>query len=286
MNPYDLKSQLTIQEGTKRDYLVLNDYHYLNTPLPPIKKIYTIRPKPATEHWYCSGFQGPAYGHASLIAVIVYTSPLRDLRARTVATSGFFKQPATLSERLRLINKNILYVSRLVVDPRYRRLGLADWLWRETLKLQTIPIVESLTPVPVRTSWLESLGFQLYYSQTPAPIRKLKNAFKKAHITGSCLSIPEVAQRRVRCLLKDERIQLDRSLHDFLSKYRHREHMDKDLKRMIFILSKIPYPNGYLIWFNPKIKPHPVIEWINQRKNSRSGGVPLGTLESLSGKCI
>ncbi|GAH92268.1 unnamed protein product, partial [marine sediment metagenome] len=43
---YDLKSQLNIQEGTKKDYLVLDDYHYLNTPLPPVKKIYTNRETP------------------------------------------------------------------------------------------------------------------------------------------------------------------------------------------------------------------------------------------------
>lgn len=266
---FDLKSQLTIAEGAKKDYLVLDDYHYLNTPLPPVKKIYTIRPRPAAEREYCRGFQGPAHGHASLIAVIVYSSPLRDLRSRTKATAGFFKQPSTLSERLKLINKNILYVSRLVVDPRYRRLGLADWLWRETLKLQTVPVVESLTTLPVRKDWLESLGFELYYSPTPSSIRKLKNAFKKAGLTGSCLSMAEVAQKRIDCLLKDDRVKLERSLHDFLSKYRHREHMENGVKRMVYVLSKIPYPNGYLIWFNPRTSPHPVAEWINREKNSR-----------------
>lgn len=263
---FDLKSQLTIQEGTKKDYFVLDNYCYLNTPLPPVKKIYTIRPKSALGRYYCSGFQGPARGHSSLIAVIVYSSPLRDLCARTKATAGFFKRPASLSERLRLINKNILYVSRLVIDPRYRRLGLADWLWRETLKLQTIPIVESLTPLPVRKDWLESLGFQLFYNKTPDSIRKLKNAFKKAGLSGSCLTIAEVAQKRIDYLLKDEKVRLEHSLHDFLSKYRSHEHAENNIKRTAYILSKIHYPNGYLIWFNPRIKPHPIAEWINQQK--------------------
>lgn len=261
----NLKNQLTIQEGTKRDYLVLDDYHYLNTPLPPIKKIYTIRPRPATERWYCKGFQGPAYGHASLIAVIVYSSPLRDLRARTKATCGFFKQPASLSDQLKLINENILYVSRLVVDPRYRKLGLADWLWRETLKIQTIPIVESMTPLPVRKNWLERLGFQLHYNPTPQSIRKLKKAFEKAKLNQKCWNSPEIAQKRIDSLLKDDKIKLDRSLHHFLSNYRHREHMPDDIKRITFILSKIPYPNGYLIWFNPYINHNPVIDWVNNQ---------------------
>ncbi|GAH28554.1 unnamed protein product, partial [marine sediment metagenome] len=130
----------------------------------------------------------------------------------------------------------------------------------------TIPIVESLTPLPVRKEWLESLGFQLFYNRTPDTIRKLKNAFRKAGLSGSCLTIAEVAQKRIDCLVKDERIKLDRSLHDFLSKYRGHEHSENDVKRTAYILSKIPYPNGYLIWFNPRIKPHPVTDWINRQK--------------------
>lgn len=242
--------------------MVLKNYHYLNTPLPPHKYIYTIRPKKADPRETLSGFSGPAYGHASLIGVIVYSTPLRDLQARTKATRGYFKQPATMSERLKLLNKNVLYVSRLVMDPRYRRLGLADWLWRETLQLQTVPMVESLTPLPMRKEWLKSLGFELFYNRTPDSIRKVKNALTKAHITGSALSVPQISQKRIDCLLSDERIKLEHSLHEFLSKYRSHEHMPKDLQRMMFILSKIPYPNGYLIWLNPHIDYNPVRNWI------------------------
>lgn len=259
---FDLKSQLTIQKGTISDYKVLDRFHYLNTPLPPVKAIYTICPKPVTDRNYCSGFQGPNYGHAALIAVIVYSAPLRDLKARTTATGGFFKQPKTLSERLKLINKHALYVSRLVVLPSYRHLGLADWLWRETLKLQTVSIVESLTPLPVNEKWLKSLGFQIFYSPTPESIRRLKNAFRKARISEKCYTVPQIAQNRIDALNNDDRIRLDRSLHDFLSKYRAHEHDESGIKRTIYILSKLPYPNGYLIWFNPYLKHNPVLDWI------------------------
>lgn len=266
MNP-GLKNQLIIARGTLKDYLVLDDYHYLNTPLPPHKYIYTVRPRPANPRTTVTGFNGPAHGHASLVAVIVYSTPLRDLKARTTATASYFKQPTTLKERLELINKNILYVSRLVVDPRYRRLGIADWLWRETLKLQTVPVVESLTMLPVRKDWLESLGFSLYYSPTPQSIRRLKKAFKKAHLTGSCLKIPQVAQKRIDALLTDEKIKLERSLHDFLHQYRSHEHMPDSIERTAYILSKLPYPNAYLIWLNPHLEQNPITEWINKRKS-------------------
>lgn len=263
---FDIKSQLTIQTGTVRDYRVLDDFHYLNTPLPPVKKIYTIRPKPALERWYCKGFTGPAYGHASLIAVIVYSTPLRDLITRTKATSGYFKQPETLSERLKLLNKEALYVSRLVVLPSYRHLGLADWLWRETLKLQTVSMIETMTPLPVNKEWLTSLGFQVHYSPTPQSIRRLKNAFRKARISEKCFTVPQIAQQRIDALLDDERVKLDRSLHDFLHNYRAHEHDEPGIKRTTYILGKLPYPNGYLVWFNPYIENNPVLTWINEQK--------------------
>lgn len=253
---YDLKSQLIIQEGTKKDYFVLDSYHYLNTPLPPLKKVYTIRPRPTIRHH-----------HASLIAVIVYSAPIRDLRARTAATEGFFKQPETLSDRLKLLNRNVLYICRVIVLPNYRRLGLASWLLLETLKKQTVPIVESLTPTPVNERWFNRLGFQVYYNRTPDPIRKLKKAFQKADISEKSYAVPWAVHRRINALSDDARFKLNRSLHDFLSKYRSHEHDEPGLKRTTYILSKLPYPNGYLLWFNPHIETNPVLDWINEQKS-------------------
>lgn len=266
---YNLKSQLTIQEGTKKEYDLLDRFCYLNTPLPPTKKIYVIRSKLATERDYCAGFRGPRYGHAELIGVIVYSTPLRDLKSRTAATDGFFKQPKSLSDRLKLLNEHVLYVSRLIILPSYHRLGLADWLWRETLKLQTVSVVESLTPMPVNEKWLTSLGFQIFYNPTPDSIRKLKNAFRKAKVSEKCFNVPAIAQERIDALVGDEKVKLDRSLHDFISKYRAHEHDDNGVKRTTYILSKIPYPNGYLIWFNPHIDRNPVLDWINEQKTSK-----------------
>lgn len=263
---YDLKSQLTIKVGTKLDYFLLDRYHCLNTPLPPVKKVYVIRAKRCAEYHWCKNYDWHGYGHAELIGVIVYSTPLRDLRARTKATAGFFKQPKSLSDRLRLINKHISYVSRLVILPSYRLRGLGDWLWRETLKLQTTSVVESLTTMPVNEKWLNLLGFQVSYQPDPDSIRKLRNAFRRAHISDKCLTIPQIAQKRVDALLGDEKVKLERSIHDFMSKYRAREHMPNDIKRMTYILSKIPYPNGYLIWFNPYLDHNPVLDWINEQK--------------------
>lgn len=261
-----LKNELTIQRGTLKEYKVLEDFCYLNTSIPLCKYVYTVRPKPLDPRTHCRGFSGPAGGHASLIAVIIYSMPMRDLKARTTATAGFFKQTSSLSERLHLLNKHVLYVSRLVVDPRYRQLGIADWLWRETLKVQTVSMVESLTPLPVREDWLKSMGFRIYYSPTPQSLRKLKKAFAKAHLTGSCLTVAEVAQKRINALASDKMVKLDRSLHHFLSNYKSHEHDTNSLERTRYILSKLPYPNGYLVWFNTHIDDNPVLDWVTARK--------------------
>ena len=205
--------------------------------------------------------------HAYTIGVIVYSCPFRDLKARTIATKSFFRQPFGTEAKLKLINQNIQYVSRLIIDPGYRHQGLADWLWSETLSRQTIPMIETLTTTPIRAAWLKRLGFRIYMNPPPNSIRKIKKAMHKAHLSGSALEIAEVAQKRIDRLLKDPKIKLDRSIHHFLSNFRNREHMTDGIERTMFVLSKIPYPNIYLVWFNPHIEQNPILKWI-QRKST------------------
>jgi len=265
MTGFSLKDELTIVSTTREDYNRMDIFNRLNTKLPPVKYIYAIKPKYLFDGSYNKKTDFPAAQHVETIGVIVYSMPLRDLKTRTTATRAYFKRPSTLSEQMKLLNRECLYVSRLIIDPRYAGQGLATWLWSETLKEQTVPMVESFSFIPVPQKWLEKLGFRVFLNPAPTSIRRLRKALKKAHITGSLLDIPKAAQERIDKLCSSDYVKLDRSLHHFLSNYKTHEHDQNSIERTLYILSKLSYPNRYLLWLIPHIKYKPVRNWFDNQ---------------------
>jgi hypothetical protein len=53
-------------------------------------------------------------------------------------------------------------------------------------------------------------------------------------------------------LTGQDKIDIEHTIATFLSKYRNASHVACGLKRSQFILSKVPPPQAYLIWFNPQ----------------------------------
>lgn len=236
---------LEILPATLADYHKLAEYHYRTEPIKPVTQIYKICGKKP----HRNAFPNP-------IAIIVYRQPIPELRPRTTATKGFFHQPAGKSDRLKLVNQKIQYIARLIVDPRFHKLGLATWLLKDTLERQTIPIVETLTPIDFTNKIFQKAGFKLY--QTPAPpwYHRFTDALLSLGLTEESLSNPLAVQSRLDRLSPDQTKHIERQIHLFMHHYRHRDNMPRDINRTKFFISKIPYPHAYLIWFNPRVPPY------------------------------
>jgi GNAT superfamily N-acetyltransferase len=125
--------RLQVVPGDIEDYRALAHYHYRDGQLAPFAAIYALRGDSILVH----------RARLKTIGVIVYTMPTAACELRNVATGGIF---AGLDRRTRLalINKNIRRISRVIVEPRFRSLGLAARLVSETLPLLDVPIIEAL----------------------------------------------------------------------------------------------------------------------------------------------
>lgn len=241
-DPTFFPNVLEVTSATLKDYQSLAEYHYIPGTIWLATSIYKIKAR----YPHHKTFPDP-------LAVIIYRMPLPDHRARTIATAGYFHRPATKSDRLKLVNKHIRYAARLIVDPRFQRRGLATKLLAESLKLIKFPIIETWSPIDFTNDILRKAGFTFYPLTAPTYYRKLTNAIASIGLTVNYKLLPVVLEHRIRSLGKEDRARIERVIHGFLHQFRHKQDMPAGIERSKYLLSKMPYPEAYLIWHNPDV---------------------------------
>ena len=113
---------LEIVEGRLEDYKRLSRFHYRGSWPGACWCVYVIKERKGGR----LGLDG------SICGVIVYSMPSMGLELRNVATGNVFSG-FDRGTRLSLINNNIRCISRVIIEPRFRGLGLASRLVRETM---------------------------------------------------------------------------------------------------------------------------------------------------------
>lgn len=233
---------LEIVPATYADFKLLQEYHYQERPPSMPDQIYKIRGN--TE-------SGDAFPDP--VAVIIFSMPFVNLHGRTVATSGYFRKARTEIGRLRLVNQKIRYIARLIVDPRFHKQGLATWLLKDTLERQTIPIVETLTPIDFTNKIFQKAGFKLYNSPAPDWYKRFTDSLATVRVKLDTLSCPPAVHYRLQSLPARQKGFVEKEILLFIKHFRHRKGMKNSLDRTVFFCSKLPYPQAYLIWFNPRV---------------------------------
>jgi len=114
--------ELEVVRGGVEDYERLAGYHYRERKAGPFAGIFALRAK---------GHLARRSG-VKTVGVIVYKMPSMSCELRNAATGGVFAGFDRVTG-LSLVNKNVRCISRVIVEPRFRGIGLASRLVRETL---------------------------------------------------------------------------------------------------------------------------------------------------------
>ncbi len=234
-----------IVPATQADYKLLAQYHYRKEPPAPPEQIFKIRGTKETE----GAFPDP-------IAIILYSMPIINLHGRSIATNRYFRKPRTDIGKLRLVNQKIRYISRLIVDPRFHKQGLGSWLLKDTLERQTVPIVETLTPIDFTNKIFQKNGFKLYHSAAPEWYRRFTDALTKVRVRLENIYCPPAIHFQLQHLPARQKGFIEKEILLFVAHFHHRKGMKKSLDRTIYFCSKLPYPQAYLIWHNPRVPPY------------------------------
>lgn len=216
---------LEIVEGQRGDYDRLAKFHYRDGELGPYHKIFAIRPG---------------------IAVIVYKMPTPGLELRNVALSSVF-DGLNKSDRLGLVNRSIRCISRVIVEPRYRGLGLASRLVRETMGLVGVEIVEAMAVMGEVNPFFEKAGMRAYHGGKLKRCEQLTEAMSLVGINEGQLVDPEGVQEKIDSLGKREKDFINRQIHVFMQCYGKRRGMEAGIERTRFAVNKLTLRPIYYI---------------------------------------
>ncbi len=237
-----ITSELEIVSGVAGDYAQLGQFHYRDTKLSPYAAMYAIVEKNLARKRF-----------GSVAGVIVYQMPCAVLELRNVATRGVFSGMGDKAMQLQMVNNNIRCISRVIIEPRYRGLGLAGRLVRETMGKLNAPIIEAMAVMGQINPFFEKAGMQSYSGQTPVRCAKLVEALSMVGIEGRDLVDSKMVQSRLDSLSEVESVFIEKQFGVFLQCYGRRKQMKRGLERTRYILSKLTGRPVYYIWFNPEM---------------------------------
>jgi GNAT superfamily N-acetyltransferase len=134
-----LAKEMRVEEGTFADYKKLSVFHYRTSRCPPPRKIFTLR-------------RGE-----ELCGVIVYSYPSPVAFGRSKVWKGTFRE----------LQGEVSTISRVVVHPKYRTMGLGVRLVRETLAKAGTSCVEALAVMAKYNPFFEKAGMRRIAESKP-----------------------------------------------------------------------------------------------------------------------
>jgi GNAT superfamily N-acetyltransferase len=148
-NPWDaLPGEITFAVGTRRDYELLQRHHYRTRKPATWFAIRVARYRP---------FTSP--GPGKLVGVAVLSYPVPKLMGRL---QRFEMRRATYGDSLRFANQSFLTVSRVIVHPQFRSVGIATELVRQLIDLAPTRYVESSAQMGRFARFLEQAGMKRF----------------------------------------------------------------------------------------------------------------------------
>jgi len=153
---------------------------------------------------------------------------------------------------LSLINANIRRVSRVVIDPRFRGLGLASRLVRQTMPLVDVPIVEAVAVMGWVNPFFERAGMKAYKAQPSGSGVQFVEALSIVGIEQDALIDPLLVQQKLERLGNCEARFIELQIRHFLKSHGRRRDMSPGIERTRYIVTKLTARPVYYIWFNPK----------------------------------
>ena len=237
-----LHRRLEVVSGDVSDYKTLAPYHYREESPAAVKAVFALRAKRASS-WMGS----------KTVGVAVYCAPHPRVELRTVATNGLFAD-LDLQTQLALINANIRRLARLIIEPRFRGVGLATRLVRETMPILEIPIIEALGVMPHVNPFLERAGMQKFAPRTPVAHVQLVEAFSAVGIESDRLIDPAAVQAQIDALDPPAIGFLETYIAQFLKSHGTRRTMPAGLERTRYLCMRLARRPAYYIWFHPHLE--------------------------------
>lgn len=134
----DIYKEVIVEEGDREDYEKLKRFHYRQSKLGAVKKIYRMKYKD------------------DVIGALVITYPHLALKGRNIYTEK--KYAKMTKEICTEINEKFECVARVVIHPKYRGIGLSYHMLQEYFKMTDIQYIETVAVMANYNPFFEKAG--------------------------------------------------------------------------------------------------------------------------------
>jgi hypothetical protein len=189
-----------------------------------------------------------------LVGVIVYARSPLALAARNLATGGRYRVGRGCSAG-RLVNAELRIISRVVITPNWRGLGLARRLVADTMALVGTPYVEALAAMGRVHPFFEQAGMRAYPMPLPAAGERLRAGLEAAGVGRADRRSAEALEARLAGLEAGARRLAEREIRrwarSYLAAKNHRTHRP-ERRRMLELVSRhADSAPVYYLWRRP-----------------------------------
>jgi len=136
--PLEMYRDIKVEIGAKEDYEKLKKFHYRQASLGALKAIYR-----------CT-YQN------DLVGVIVITYPHLALKGRNIYMNNKYAKMS--KENCSALNNECECIARVIVHPKYRGMGLSQFMLKEYFKLTNIVYTETLAVMANYNPFFEKAG--------------------------------------------------------------------------------------------------------------------------------
>ncbi|MCE9590194.1 MAG: GNAT family N-acetyltransferase [Planctomycetes bacterium] len=191
-----IEEELVLRPGSLRDYALLSSHHYKSARPATVTRVLVLEHKQPT---VCGRFLGRC-GEACVVGVLVESLPSLSCRLRDWALHDRYAGLRDLSQRATLLNREVRCVSRVVVHPQWRGLGVAVRLVKAALASATTVFTEALAAMGHVNPFFERAGMAAHHRPPHASDARLIGALALVGLSGVDLALPRAAWARVEGL--------------------------------------------------------------------------------------
>lgn len=198
---FDLTAALTIEQGSFEDYKALSVHHYRAQRPATATRILTLTCHERSIRLRLREMQRLDSSQALAVrdehqadassrrcGVLVESMPSLSCLMRDYALSRRYSGIADVRQRVNLLNAEVRCISRVVIHPQWRGLGLAVRLVREALSTATTVYTEALAAMGRVNPFFERAGMTAYQRPTHDYDERLVAAMRHLGFQPSDLS--------------------------------------------------------------------------------------------------
>jgi len=242
-----------------REYKKLAQFHYRAGNPGPVDKcfgLYHLSDEPSSPNHKSEIKDQRSVSRSRLIGIIVYSMPPLNNQLRNLATNHRYSAIPAIKTRAQMINREIRTISRVIIHPQFRSLGLATELVKRTLPLAKTLFVEASAVMGLINPFFTKAGMKMFTAPNDLKRETLLAAFQYINVTPEELLDTNRVVETINRLNKADKTFIHRQIEKYFLQPRRATFSSNVPNDLNWIIPRLAHAilqrPAYFIWQNPQ----------------------------------